>query len=120
MVRFFELRGTGKTMRLMQMASAQNGIFVSANPKFAKKMAKDKGFDPEKIIFMGFSEFINGECEHYNKPVFIDEAENMLQYIAHWHLKGYSIGIEDNEQYWPYLYSKPKKHVKCRRVKYED
>ncbi len=105
MVRFFELKGTGKSFRLMQMAYANDGIFVSRDEKIAMEMAEEWGFDPKKITFMSFHDFIYGGDRDYNKPIFIDEAENMLQYMAQGHLRGYSIGIKNNEQYWPYLQS---------------
>ncbi len=112
MVRFFELRGTGKSFRLMQMAYAQDGIFVSHDAKPAMKMAEEWGFDPKKITFMSFYDFIYGGCRGCDKPVFIDEAEYMLQYMAQGHLKGYSIGMENNEQYWPYLQPDAEKYIK--------
>lgn len=113
MVRFFELRGTGKSLRLMQMAYAQDGIFVSRDSGLARKMAENWGFDPQKITFMDFYDFIHGACRGRSKPIFIDEAEKMLQYMAYGSLKGYSVGIgEDNDQYWPYLQSDPEKWMK--------
>ncbi len=113
MVRFIELRGTGKTFRLIQMVCANQGIFVCQNPRWVKKQAEIWGYSKEaldKVVFMSAEAFLEGKHRGFNdKPIFIDDVELILKKIAgeETPLTGYSISIDDGlnieNQYWPLL-----------------
>lgn len=90
MYRIIDGRGTGKTSRLLLLAKENNGVVVCSDPKVMREKAYCYGLTG--IDFISYSEF--EFTRRFNKPVFIDEIDMLLQYKNR-EIKGYTISNED-------------------------
>jgi hypothetical protein len=90
MYRIIDGRGTGKTSRLLLLAKESNGFVVCSDPQAMREKAYCYGLTG--IDFISYSEF---EFTHrFNKPVFIDEIDMLLQH-KNKEIQGYTISNED-------------------------
>ena len=90
MYRIIDGRGTGKTSRLLLLAKENEGIIVCKDPKAMREKAYCYGL--VGIDFISYSDF---EFTHrFNKPVFFDEIDMLLQYKNR-EIQGYTISNED-------------------------
>ena len=90
MYRIIDNRATGKTSRLMLLAKENDGIIVCKDPRAMQEKAYCYGITG--IDFISYSQF---EFTHrFNKPVFIDEIDMLLQYKNR-EIQGYTISNED-------------------------
>ena len=90
MYRIIDGRGTGKTSRLLLLAKENNGVVVCSDPKTMREKAYCYGLTG--IDFISYSEF--EFTRRFNKPVFIDEIDMLLQYKNR-EIQGYTISNED-------------------------
>lgn len=80
MYRIIDKRGTGKTSRLLLLAKENNGIVVCMAPEKLIRQANKYGISG--LTFISYSEFIHHMKETSGKPVFIDDLENLMNYIV--------------------------------------
>lgn len=91
MYRIIAGRGTGKTYKLMSMASeTKNSVLVCSNPYAMKQKAVAYGFTGFDIV--SYKEFF--EQKYSDKKYFIDELELFVKHFGN-DLSGYTISIED-------------------------
>lgn len=90
MYRIIDGRGTGKTSRLLLLAKENNGIIVCSDPIVMRNKAYRYGITG--IDFISYSQF--DFAHRYNKPVFIDEIDMLLQ-RKNREIQGYTISNED-------------------------
>ena len=90
MYRIIDGRGTGKTSRLLLLAKENEGIIVCKDTKAMREKAYCYGL--VGIDFISYSEF--DFTHRFNKPVFIDEIDMLLQYKNR-EIQGYTISNED-------------------------
>ena len=90
MYRIIDNRATGKTSRLMLLAKENDGIIVCKDPKAMQEKAYRYGIIG--IEFISYSQF--DFTHRFNKPVFIDEIDMLLQYKNR-EIQGYTISNED-------------------------
>ena len=90
MYRIIDNRATGKTSRLMLLAKENDGIIVCKDPRAMQEKAYRYGITG--IDFISYSQFDFNY--RYNKPVFIDEIDMLLQYKNR-EIQGYTISNED-------------------------
>ena len=90
MYRIIDNRATGKTSRLMLLAKENDGIIVCKDPRAMQEKAYRYGITG--IDFISYSQFDFNY--RYNKPVFIDEIDMLLQYKNR-EVQGYTISNED-------------------------
>ena len=76
MISIIDKRGTGKTSKLFQLAQENNATILTINPHALQVKAKSLGFDNLDII--GLYDLDNDNFDLL-KPVFVDNAENVLQ-----------------------------------------
>ena len=86
MYRIIDNRATGKTSRLMLLAKENDGIIVCKDPRAMQEKAYRYGITG--IDFISYSQFDFNY--RYNKPVFIDEIDMLLQYKNR-EIQGYTI-----------------------------
>lgn len=91
MYQVIDVRGSGKTSRLMLMAKENNGVLVCANPHAIKSKAEAYGLTGFDII--SYSDYFDHNYE-YGKMVFIDELDNYVKSLGN-NLSGYSLTIGD-------------------------
>jgi hypothetical protein len=90
MFRIIDSKATGKTSKLMSLASDNNGILVCSDPHCMLIKAHSYGIKGFDII--SYEDYRENQYDH-NKPVFIDELE---KYISSYHrIDGYSLSNED-------------------------
>ena len=82
----------GKTRKLLQLASENNGIVVCNNPLAMEVKARSYGIINIDII--SYYDFIHDEYS-YGKPIFIDEMDTFVNTIANKKLLGYTINNEE-------------------------
>ena len=90
MYRIIDGRGTGKTSRLLLLAKENDGVVVCADPRAMREKAYRYGITG--IDFVSYSQFDFNY--RYNKPVFIDEIDLLLQHKNR-EIQGYTISNED-------------------------
>ena len=90
MYRIIDNRATGKTSRLMLLAKENDGIIVCKDPRAMQEKAYRYGITG--IDFISYSQFDFNY--RYNKPIFIDEIDMLLQYKNR-EIQGYTISNED-------------------------
>lgn len=90
MYRIIDNRATGKTSRLMLLAKENDGIIVCKDPRAMQEKAYRYGITG--IDFISYSQFDFNY--RYNKSVFIDEIDMLLQYKNR-EIQGYTISNED-------------------------
>jgi hypothetical protein len=90
MYRIIDKRATGKTSRLMLLAKENDGIIVCKDPKVMREKAYRYGIIG--IDFISYADF--DFTRRFNKPVFIDEIDMLLQYKNR-EIQGYTISNED-------------------------
>lgn len=92
MTRIIEARSTGKTKRLMELAKAENAIFVCGNAELMCQKAYEYGITG--VTFMEYAEFLS---PYRHTPAdmkyVVDELENFMANIGSYHsqLIGYTI-----------------------------
>ena len=90
MYRIIDNRATGKTSRLMLLAKENDGIIVCKDPRAMQEKAYRYGITG--IDFISYSAFDFNY--RYNKPVFIDEIDMLLQHKNR-EIQGYTLSNED-------------------------
>ena len=91
MYQVIDIRGSGKTSRLMLLAKENNGVLVCANPYAMENKAHAYGLTGFDII--SYSDYFNHNYE-YGKMVFIDELDVYVKSLDN-NLSGYSLSIEN-------------------------
>ena len=91
MIQIVDIRGSGKTSKLMLLAQENNGIFVCFNPDAMKVKAKAYGLTGFDII--SFSDYIEKKYTPH-KPIYIDELEHFVRSMFG-DIEGYSLTIGD-------------------------
>jgi len=91
MYQVIDVRGSGKTGRLMLLAKENNGIFVCSNPDAMTYKAHAYGLTGFDII--SYYDYLNHNYEQ-GKMVFIDELDMFVKYLGD-NLSGYSLTIGD-------------------------
>jgi hypothetical protein len=91
MYQVIDVRGSGKTGRLMLLAKENNGVLVCSNPHAMESKARAYGLTGFDII--SYSDYFNHNYE-YGKMVFIDELDNYVKSLGN-NLSGYSLTIGD-------------------------
>ena len=86
MYRIIDNRATGKTSRLMLLAKENDGIIVCKDPRAMQEKAYLYGITG--IDFISYSQF--DFAYRFNKPVFIDEIDMLLQH-KNKEIQGYTI-----------------------------
>lgn len=89
MNRIIDGRGTGKTKELMEVAKANHGIILCANPYAMESKAKAYGITG--ISFFSYDTILNPDSR---VPVYIDEIENYMKCRLP-NLSGYTLSNED-------------------------
>jgi len=91
MYQVIDVRGAGKTSRLMLLAKENNGILVCSNPHTMENKARAYGLTGFDII--SYSDYFKHNYES-GKMVFIDELDAYLRSLDN-NLSGYSLTIGD-------------------------
>ena len=91
MYQVIDVRGSGKTNRLMLLAKENNGVLVCANPNAMASKAQAYGLTGFDII--SYSDYFNHNYE-YGNIVFIDELDTCVKSLGNI-LNGYSLTIGD-------------------------
>lgn len=91
MYQVIDVRGSGKTGRLMLLAKENNGVLVCSNPNAMASKARAYGLTGFDII--SYSDYFNHNYE-YGKMVFIDELDTCVKSLGNI-LNGYSLTIGD-------------------------
>lgn len=91
MIQIIDIRGSGKTSRLLLLAQETNGILVCSNPMIIKERAELLGLTNIKDI-ISYQDFIKHNYE-YDTPIFIDELELFVKSLGN-NFIGYSLSIE--------------------------
>lgn len=92
MIRIIDGRGTGKTSQLMELASKNHGVLVCSNKFAMTEKAKAYGFTGFDII--SYEDYYNGNVIN-EKPVYVDELENLVKVFTNNHINGYTLSNED-------------------------
>jgi len=83
MYKIIRPRGGGKTTTVMDMAMMdKNIIIVCMNPKLYENLARERGFNPTKLRFISFNDFINLKGYGPENKYIIDEIDAFVQYMA--------------------------------------
>ena len=90
MIRIIAGRGTGKTLKLMELAKEHNGVIVCANPYAMKQKAQSYGITGFDII--SYKDYFTNDYQTQN--CFIDEIEMMFHYMTNNNLTGYTLSLE--------------------------
>ena len=98
MYRIIDNKSSGKTHQLMEIAKANNAVFVCSNPRAME--AKAHAYGITGINFISYYDYLNsmrGENQH---PVVIDELEMFLKYLITYNsgkneIIGYTLSIGD-------------------------
>ena len=95
MKRILDLRGSGKTKRLMLLAKENDYIFVCFSPYLMQDKAYRYGITG--IQFVSYSDFLN---KHFDSPYVIDELEPFLRYTLsekgyNTKMAGYTLSVDD-------------------------
>ena len=93
MYRIIDNKASGKTHQLMEIAKANNAIFVCSNPRAME--AKAHAYGIVGIEFVGYYEFLDHRGKDIGNYV-IDEIETFFQYACKFHgmsdeLVGYTL-----------------------------
>ena len=91
MYQVIDVRGSGKTGRLMLLAKENNGVLVCSNHRAMESKAHAYGLTGFDII--SYSDYFEHKYE-YGKPVFIDELDGYVRSLGN-NLSGYSLTIGD-------------------------
>lgn len=84
--------GTGKTRSLMELASAEEGVLVCANPVHAREKAYTWGL--LNIEFISYNDFIFN-FKNITKPVFIDEIDTLC--FKYCNVKAFTLSVEEDD-----------------------
>lgn len=79
MERIISGRGTGKTRQLMELAKAENAIFICYNPYAMEQKANNYGITG--LIFISYAQFLSQPKRVGDKFV-IDELESFVSCIS--------------------------------------
>ena len=82
-------RGTGKTKKMLEMASETGGIVVCRDPADMRERAHSYGINIRQISFVPY----NGLNEGIWAPIYIDNIEQYLKSQCP-HLKSFTISID--------------------------
>lgn len=91
MYQVIDVRGSGKTSRLMLLAKENDGVLVCSNPHAMQQKAKAYGLAGFEII-----SYVDYWEHNYpmGKQIFIDELDKCVLAWGN-HLNGYSLTIGD-------------------------
>ena len=92
MYQIISSRGTGKTSKLMELAKADNGVFVCSNPFCMKQKAQAYGLEGGFDI-ISYVDYLDRKFDQHKK-VYIDELEAFVKSLGNT-LSGYSLTIGD-------------------------
>ena len=80
MHKIIEGNGTGKTRRLMEIAKAEEAIFVCFNPYGMKQKAESYGIIG--LTFVTYEDFLYHNNDYRGKKFVIDELEDFVNNTA--------------------------------------
>lgn len=88
MVKIIDGNGTGKTKKLMEIASDSNGVFVCRDVIEYTEKAGAYGITGLEII--SYNDYFNRRFSQ-EKPVFINKIDNYLMYVGE--VAGFSLTV---------------------------
>lgn len=89
MYQIIDVRGSGKTGRLMLLAKENDGVLVCANPNAMTAKAHAYGLTGFDII--SYYDYFEHNYED-GKAIFIDELDQYVKYLGN-NVSGYSLTI---------------------------
>ena len=90
MERIIDIRGTGKTSKLFNLAKENNGIVVCSNSAIFREKAYSYGITG--IDFITYSEFLENLENYKFRKVYIDELDQLAMRIPN--IEGYTFSID--------------------------
>lgn len=90
-------RGGGKTTTIMDMAAMDpNIVIVCYNVQLYKQIAYTRGFDPNKLNFISYDEFLQRRGYSKDLKYIIDEIDGFIAHCAKGqNIIAYSLSIND-------------------------
>lgn len=91
MNKIFGGRGTGKTIKMLEMADNADCIIVAKDPQSLREKAFALGFKNVEIVSYDDYYYNYGQ---YSKPAYIHDIEKYLKFIHMGHIKGFTCSVD--------------------------
>ena len=78
MFTLIDVRGSGKTKKLLEAAREKNAIILTQDPRAFKVKAKSYGYDD--ILILDYEDLENDDYD-LTKPILIHNADKVLEYL---------------------------------------